>query len=220
MTTAKQLPGQVAKCGRCGADIVWARTVAGPNGPGGKPMPLDPTPHPEGNVAVRKAAPGRLLARVLGKDETPDLTVEQLAMPHFATCPGKPGQEPLPIGTAKVVAKTAAAVKAKAEAGPPRRIQCRRTAGWKMPANTVYVGRPTRFGNTFRIGDHETITRNGNTERVMVINHSHAVALYREFQLHEDEALARRELPGKNLACWCPTDLPCHADLLLEAANR
>jgi hypothetical protein len=27
------------------------------------------------------------------------------------------------------------------------------------------------------------------------------------------------ELAGKNLACWCPLDQPCHADVLLELAN-
>lgn len=29
----------------------------------------------------------------------------------------------------------------------------------------------------------------------------------------------RRELTGKNLACWCPPGSPCHADVLLEVAN-
>ena len=28
------------------------------------------------------------------------------------------------------------------------------------------------------------------------------------------------ELRGKDLACWCPLDQPCHADVLLELANR
>jgi hypothetical protein len=26
-------------------------------------------------------------------------------------------------------------------------------------------------------------------------------------------------LRGRNLACWCPLDQPCHADVLLELAN-
>jgi hypothetical protein len=26
------------------------------------------------------------------------------------------------------------------------------------------------------------------------------------------------ELRGKDLACWCPLDQPCHADVLLELA--
>jgi hypothetical protein len=28
-----------------------------------------------------------------------------------------------------------------------------------------------------------------------------------------------RELAGRDLACWCPLDQPCHADVLLELAN-
>src|SRR3972149_2913182 len=31
----------------------------------------------------------------------------------------------------------------------PRRIQRKRTKGWRMPANTVYVGRPTKWGNPY-----------------------------------------------------------------------
>jgi hypothetical protein len=27
------------------------------------------------------------------------------------------------------------------------------------------------------------------------------------------------ELRGRDLACWCPLDEPCHADVLLEIAN-
>lgn len=29
----------------------------------------------------------------------------------------------------------------------------------------------------------------------------------------------RAELAGKNLACWCPLNQPCHADVLLKIAN-
>jgi hypothetical protein len=29
----------------------------------------------------------------------------------------------------------------------------------------------------------------------------------------------RRDLAGHDLACWCPLDQPCHADVLLELAN-
>lgn len=36
--------------------------------------------------------------------------------------------------------------------------------------------------------------------------------------LNRDHYLA--DLRGKNLACWCPPDQPCHADVLLELANR
>ena len=33
----------------------------------------------------------------------------------------------------------------------PVRIQ-KRSKGWKMPENTVYVGRPTKWGNPFVVG--------------------------------------------------------------------
>ncbi len=28
-----------------------------------------------------------------------------------------------------------------------------------------------------------------------------------------------RELRGRDLACYCPLDVPCHADILLAVAN-
>lgn len=35
-----------------------------------------------------------------------------------------------------------------------KRIQRKRTKGWKMPENTVYVGRPTKWGNPLKlVGD-------------------------------------------------------------------
>ncbi|WP_091159980.1 DUF4326 domain-containing protein [Geodermatophilus africanus] len=33
-------------------------------------------------------------------------------------------------------------------------------------------------------------------------------------------AEARRILRGHGLACWCPLDRPCHADVPLGLANR
>lgn len=85
-----QIRGRLSKCTRCKAPIVWARTVAGENGPGGKAMPLDPEPNPAGNVAVRPQRRGELLARVLKADEDHDHHTEVRAMPHFATCKANP----------------------------------------------------------------------------------------------------------------------------------
>ncbi len=77
-----------------------------------------------------------------------------------------------------------------------------------MPADTVYVGRPTNWGNPFPLsyvgGDHAL-----------------AVEKFREY-CNPDSPLARAArhiLRGKNLACFCPLDKPCHADVLLEIAN-
>ena len=35
----------------------------------------------------------------------------------------------------------------------PRRIQRRRTKGWRMPEGAVYVGRPSRWGNRWRVDE-------------------------------------------------------------------
>ena len=85
----------------------------------------------------------------------------------------------------------------------PRRVQRRRARGWRMPPKTVYVGRGSKWGNPFRVGDGRTANE--------------AVDCYREFlQIRRIEV---GELRGKNLCCWCRLDQPCHADVLLELAN-
>ena len=75
-------------CRVCKAPIMFARTLASETGKGGNPMPLDPEPNDEGNVAVRQTGPGRYVARVLKKGESHDTYTEKLHMPHFATCAG------------------------------------------------------------------------------------------------------------------------------------
>jgi hypothetical protein len=51
---------------------------------------------------------------------------------------------------------------------------------------------------------------------------SRAVELYREHLARNPGLIerARHELAGLDLACWCPLDEPCHADVLLEIANQ
>jgi Domain of unknown function (DUF4326) len=101
----------------------------------------------------------------------------------------------------------------------PKRIQRKRSRGWTMPEGAVYVGRPTKWGNPYRVWDGRTMPPNGYVEPLRVVE------AYRN--LVEDPDLTdesfrdeiRRELRGKDLACWCPLDKPCHADVLLEIAN-
>lgn len=87
-TPLRTLPQAAARttCDGCRAEIVWATTVAGPNGRGGKLMPLDPVENLAGNVAVTAPHRGRLLARVLTKGEAFDRPFEFAGMPHFASC--------------------------------------------------------------------------------------------------------------------------------------
>ena len=103
-------------------------------------------------------------------------------------------------------------------AASPHRVQLRRTKGWRMPANTVKVDRSTRYGNPFRVGDPgvpDVRTSIERFERAM-----------RSGELTRDDpdspfkpARLRAALRGKNLACWCSLDAPCHADVLLKIAN-
>lgn len=100
----------------------------------------------------------------------------------------------------------------------PVRIQRKRTKGWKMPPNTVYVGRPTKWGNPYRFGDAVMFRRGINT---VLTRREGLVRAFREYaeRWRECDEHFADILHGKNLACWCPLDQPCHADVLLEIAN-
>ena len=87
----------------------------------------------------------------------------------------------------------------------PERIQRKRSKGWRMPPNTVYVGRPTKWGNPFFVASDMPAHL--------------AVENFRNMLNRHDEAEIRATLRGKNLACWCALDQPCHADVLLKLAN-
>ena len=83
----------------------------------------------------------------------------------------------------------------------------------KIAPDAIYVGRPSKWGNSFKIGDifrGEKLTR----ER--------AIEVFEEWLLDslEGQELQKElwQLKGKDLVCWC-SPLPCHADILLELAN-
>lgn len=94
----------------------------------------------------------------------------------------------------------------------PQRIQLSRRKGWRKPENTVVVARPSGWGNPFRIGEN-ALDRADAVEqfRDLVMDPGRTYQAFR--------AEVRKHLAGKNLACWCPLDQPCHADVLLEIAN-
>lgn len=112
----------------------------------------------------------------------------------------------------------------------PVRIQRKRTKGWKMPDNAVYVGRPTGWGNPFKVGEHGDAAECVNLFRACVVdsvqpgqmNKSQLAAANKAWPdcfSMPDQNTAKIFLRGKDLACWCPLDKPCHADVLLELAN-
>lgn len=108
-----------------------------------------------------------------------------------------------------------------ATATKPKRIQRKRTKGWAMPPNTVYVGRPTKWGNPYVIGSEAGfVPRDGGP--VFHITAANCLRLFRE---HAIASIALNPtwlepLRGKDLACFCKEGEPCHADILLELANQ
>ena len=97
-----------------------------------------------------------------------------------------------------------------------------------MPPGTIYVGRPTLWGNPF-------VARKWGHAKSVILHErwlsGHLAALSLErlgFDPGEIAALDRRrcevltrlhELAGRPLACWCPvTSEWCHADTLLRLA--
>lgn len=99
----------------------------------------------------------------------------------------------------------------------PKRIQLRRTKGWRKPEGAIVVARPSVWGNPYKVGPYLTA--------------ADAVWLYRHDFDHGVLGVdvyyrIRDQLAGHDLACWCPLEdadgnrVPCHADQLLELANR
>lgn len=100
----------------------------------------------------------------------------------------------------------------------PVRIQRKRVKGWRMQEAagnglvSVYVGRPSRWGNPYKDSDPDV-----------------AVAMF-AFRLRATPGLiatVKRELRGKNLCCWCSKVYGaagnrelCHGDILLKIANE
>lgn len=120
----------------------------------------------------------------------------------------------------------------------PKRIQLSRARGWRMPPNTVKVDRSTRWGNPFPIS-RGTMSCCGQVKPIWFVGtwdgpglwtkeseaaaRAWAVRVYRVWLGGRRQgflrAMVRETLRGKNLACWCALDAPCHADVLLEIAN-
>lgn len=82
------------------------------------------------------------------------------------------------------------------------------------PAEAIYVGRPTKWNNQFQFGqDYQG----------RILTRADTVEAYRDWLLHSDQGQALLEdigeLTGHDLVCWC-APFPCHADVLMEEANR
>ncbi len=117
----------------------------------------------------------------------------------------------------------------------PERIQLSRTKGWRKPEGAIVVARPSRWGNPWRVTrdeDGQWFVSEEDIEADYADDQksgcAHAANLFRAMltdgikdpPAHPSTAEIRAELRGHDLACWCPLDQPCHADVLLEIANQ
>jgi hypothetical protein len=123
----------------------------------------------------------------------------------------------------------------------PKRIQQKRSAGWKMPANARSVARPSYYGNPYRVGDVYLVSSilpfpvptartwegpcgGGDLRAVRCGDPRQAVEWFAQWAPLALEPDKIALLQGKDLACWCPLSEPgeidwCHARVLIEIAN-
>lgn len=105
----------------------------------------------------------------------------------------------------------------------PKRIQRKRTKGWEMPPNTVYVGRPSKWGNPWKVEEAAILGLYGDEAARVCVEAYRAWLLGRPHYAHAENlkpAPDVSELRGKDLVCWCGEYDHCHADVLLELANK
>lgn len=74
-----------------------------------------------------------------------------------------------------------------------------------LPSGSVYIGRPSKWGNPYSIGANRT--------------REQAVELYEKMICDSPLMNDINELRGKDLICWCAPQ-PCHGDILLRMANK
>lgn len=89
-----------------------------------------------------------------------------------------------------------------------------------MPPNTVKVDRSTKFGNPWTVaGAREAGFVGTDDELRQMCAGFFSNAMQRGLPETDRHRANIEWLRGKNLACWCRLEQPCHADVLLEIAN-
>lgn len=105
----------------------------------------------------------------------------------------------------------------------PKRIQRKRTKGWRKPGGAVIVDRTSRWGNPFRVGDPDVPDRAAAVrkfEEWLIPYRSNKTGTIEQYLISEaNMAEVQEALRGRDLVCFCPLDEPCHADVLLRIAN-
>lgn len=104
--------------------------------------------------------------------------------------------------------------------------------GWRLPAGAVCVTRPGKWGNPFTVRgpDCNGLWKTAHCDVVTGVFMTQVEAAKLAVKLFEKAIRSgrmpvtvddvRRELRGKDLACFCRLGSPCHADVLLRIANE
>lgn len=101
----------------------------------------------------------------------------------------------------------------------PRVLNIRDT-GYKVPEGAVYIGRPSKWGNPFKIGEKHPADGHPLTREEVIEYYKNALPIMlTDTDDKGNLILNLEELRGKDLVCHC-APLPCHGDILLELANR
>ncbi len=115
----------------------------------------------------------------------------------------------------------------------PKRIKLERTEGWRKPDGVIVVTRPGKWGNPFTI---ESAIEAGMIERHddPADQRKFVTDVFADWLAsgpnsdwwfadgHERFVWMTANLAtlkGKDLACWCPLEGYCHADVLIDYAN-
>jgi len=134
---------------------------------------------------------------------------------------------------------------APAVAHYPARIRHTRDKRWKLPPNTVKVSRRTKWRNPFAalvkrgedgqatmtremfcyeyrewLTTETRLNRNRDGDWVQMSLSCYPGMLGVPYEGRPTIAEIQAALRGKDLACDCHMSQPCHADVLLELANR
>lgn len=99
----------------------------------------------------------------------------------------------------------------------PERKQRTRKAGGGIPQGSVYVGRPSQWGNPAKVGEWFKVEEQTNEVK------DARVAVHLFYQHCISQAKRNRQafaewlypLLGRDVCCWCALGEPCHADVLL-----
>lgn len=187
--------------------------------------------YPVPPLTVRTSDPN-VLARTVVEHARPHITpvLAELGRPELADCLFRTTSDQtggeflhLDLAAGKGIAFLGARINVT-----PERVQRKRTKGWTK-GSAVIVTRPSRFGNPFTLGGAKEWLGAETDEQAREAS----VMAFRSWVRGSDqwwmgaEAAATRkrlldglpELRGRDLACYCPLDQPCHADVLLELAN-